>query len=161
FGAVIMSFIQSHLPPMKHAGRSLLWAVVGFGTATIVFGLSRSFPLSLAMLFLTGVMDNISVVIRQSLIQLLTPDEMRGGVSAINGTFISISNEVGDVESGTVAQVFSPTFSAVSGGIGTLVVVGVTAWLFPELRRYGRLDPGPVPHDQLAAQPTAKASENP
>jgi MFS family permease len=148
-GAVAMSFILSHLPPMKHAGKTLLWAVTGFGVATIVFGCSRWFPLSLAMLFMTGAMDNISVVVRQSLIQLLTPDEMRGRVSAVNGMFISISNEVGDIESGTVAQAFrsanfssaaSATISAVSGGVGTLAVVGIIAWLFPQLRKYGRLD---------------------
>ncbi len=91
---------------MRHAGRSLLLAVTGFGMATVVFGFSRWFPLSVAMLFMTGAMDNMSVVVRQSLIQLLTPDEMRGRVSAINGMFISISNEVGDIESGTVAQTF-------------------------------------------------------
>jgi NADH:ubiquinone oxidoreductase subunit K len=96
------------------------------------------------MLFMTGAMDNISVVVRQSLIQLLTPDEMRGRVSAINGMFISISNEVGDIESGTVAQIFTPTISAVSGGIGTLVVVAIVAWLFPQLRHYGRLDSASV-----------------
>ena len=92
------------------------------------------------MLFVTGAMDNISVVVRQSLIQLLTPDEMRGRVSAINGMFISISNEVGDIESGTVAQLFGPVFSAVSGGVGTILVVLVGVWAFPQLRRYGRLD---------------------
>jgi MFS family permease len=139
-GAVCMSFVMSHRPPMKHAGRSLLLAVTGFGVATIVFGLSTWFPLSLAMLFLTGVLDNVSVVVRHSLIQLLTPDEMRGRVSAVNGMFISVSNEVGDIESGSVAQAFGPVFSAVSGGVGTLAVVGLVAWRFPQLRRYGRLD---------------------
>jgi MFS family permease len=140
-GAVCMSFIMSHLlPPFRHAGRALLWAVTGFGAATIIFGISRWFPLSLAMLFVTGALDNISVVIRHSLIQLLTPDQMRGRVSAVNGMFISISNEVGDIESGTVAQIFNPVFSAVSGGVGTLIVVAITAWLFPQLRHFGRLD---------------------
>jgi MFS family permease len=139
-GAVMMSFVLSHRPPMKHAGRSLLLAVTGFGIATIVFGFSTSFPLSVAMLFLTGVLDNVSVVVRHSLIQLLTPDHMRGRVSAVNGMFISVSNEVGDIESGSVAQAFGPVFSAVSGGLGTLAVVGVVAWFFPQLRRYGRLD---------------------
>ncbi len=139
-GAVFMSFVLSHRPPMKHAGRSLLGVVTGFGLATIVFGFSTWFPLSLAMLFLVGAMDNVSVVIRHSMIQLLTPDHMRGRVSAINGMFISISNEVGDIESGTVAQAFGATFSAVSGGIGTLAVVGVVALLFPQLHRFGKLD---------------------
>lgn len=147
-GAIAMAFVLSHRKPMRHAGRSLLWAVTGFGAATVVFGFSRWFPLSVAMLFMTGAMDNISVVVRQSLIQLLTPDEMRGRVSAINGMFISISNEVGDIESGSVAQAFrsanfssavSATISAVSGGMGTLAVVAIIAWLFPQLRHYGRL----------------------
>jgi MFS family permease len=150
-GAVVMSFVISHQPPMKHAGRSLLWAVTGFGVATIVFGFSRWFPLSVLALLMTGAMDNVSVIIRHSLIQLLTPDEMRGRVSAVNGMFISISNEVGDIESGGVAQAFGPkslgysipaaaTISVVSGGMGTLAVVAVIWWLFPELRRFGRLD---------------------
>jgi MFS family permease len=156
-GAIIMAFALSHRKPMRHAGRSLIWAVTGFGLATIVFGFSRWFPLSVAMLLLTGAMDNISVVVRQSLIQLLTPDEMRGRVSAINGMFISISNEVGDIESGTVAQLFTPTFSAVSGGLGTLVVVAIVAWIFPQLRAYGRLDSGaskepPSPEAALTAE---------
>src|SRR5689334_21639115 len=83
-GAVAMAFVLSYRPPMRQAGKSLLWAVTGFGVATVVFGFSRWFPLSVAMLFVTGAMDNVSVVVRQSLIQLLTPDEMRGRVSAIN-----------------------------------------------------------------------------
>ena len=124
-----------------YAGLALLLAVTGFGITTIVFGISRSFPLSLAMLALAGALDNVSVVVRHSLVQLLTPDEMRGRVSAINGMFISISNELGGFESGTAAWLFnSPMLSVVSGGIGTLVVVTVVAWLFPQMRRYGRLD---------------------
>ena len=123
------------------AGLALIMAVVGFGLATIVFGISRSFPLSLAMLALAGALDNVSVVVCHSLVQLLTPDEMRGRVSAINGMFISISNELGGFESGTAAWLFnSPTISVVSGGVGTLVVVAIVAWLFPQLRHYGQLD---------------------
>ncbi|HTQ40875.1 MAG TPA: MFS transporter [Pirellulales bacterium] len=169
-GAVTMSFILSHLPPMRHAGKTLLCAVSGFGVATIVFGFSRWYPLSLAMLFMTGAMDNISVVVRQSLIQLLTPDEMRGRVSAINGMFISISNEVGDIESGTVAQAFqsarfstasSATISAVSGGVGTLAVVAAIAWLFPQLRKYGPLD-GTAAREALSSEEAviAEASQS-
>ena len=139
-GALLMSLIMAKLPPMKHAGRNLLFSIAGFGVATIAFGLSRSFPLSFALLFLTGVFDNVSVVVRHSLVQLLTPDAMRGRVSAINGMFISISNEVGDFEAGSVAALFTPVISVVSGGIGTLVVVAITACRVPELRRYGRLD---------------------
>jgi MFS family permease len=150
-GAISMAFVLSHRRPMRHSGQSLLWAVTGFGLATVVFGFSRWFPLSVAMLFVTGAMDIISVVVRQSLIQLLTPDETRGRVSAINGIFISISNEVGDIESGTVAQLFTPTISAVSGGLGTLAVVAVVAWLFPQLRSYGRLD-GEIAKEPLSPE---------
>jgi MFS family permease len=173
-GAVAMAFVISHRKPMRHAGRSLLLAVTGFGLATIVFGFSHWFPLSVAMLLVTGAMDNISVVVRQSLIQLLTPDAMRGRVSAINGMFISISNEVGDIESGTVAEGLkrffnysvagSATISAVSGGMGTLVVVGIVAWLFPQLRRYGRLDGGFVKEPvspEVAVGTEAEESEAP
>jgi MFS family permease len=172
-GAIAMAIVLSHRKPMKHAGWSLLAAVTGFGAATVVFGFSRWFPLSVAMLFITGAMDNISVVIRQSLIQLLTPDEMRGRVSAINGMFISISNEVGDVESGSVAQVFqsagftvagAATISAVSGGVGTLLVVGAIAWQFPQLRAYGRLDSSITvapPSPEAAVTAESEQSESP
>jgi MFS family permease len=140
FGAISMAMLMNHLPPLKQAGRTLLLAVAGFGAATIVFGLSRNFWLSLAMLFLTGAFDNISVVIRQTLATLLTPDEMRGRVSAVNGMFISMSNELGRVESGSVAALTTPVFSVISGGIGTLLVVSVIALLSPQLRKYGALD---------------------
>src|SRR5207344_21948 len=131
-------------------GRTMLLSVAGFGVATILFGISRWFPLSLAMLFLTGALDNISVVIRHTLVQLLTPDEMRGRVSAVNGMFIGASNELGAFESGVVAhafdrsddRAFGPTVSAVSGGIGTLLVVAAVARIWPALRNYGRLDGG-------------------
>src|SRR5262245_30352473 len=139
-GAVTMAMITNHLPPMKKAGRSLLLAVAGFGIATIIFGFSRDFWLSLAMLCLTGAFDNISVVIRQTLATLLTPDEMRGRVSAINGMFISASNELGRFESGSVAALFGPIFSVVGGGVGTLIVVATVALSSPQLRRFGRLD---------------------
>jgi MFS family permease len=140
FGAVTMALMTAHLPPLKKAGRALLWAVAGFGVATIVFGFSRNFWLSLAMLFLTGAFDNISVVVRHTLATILTPDEMRGRVSAVNGMFISMSNELGRFESGGVAALFGPVFSVVSGGVGTLIVVGAVALSSPQLRRFGRLD---------------------
>lgn len=150
-GAFLMSIFLTHRPPLAKAGRALLWAVAGFGLATIVFGLSHSFSLSLAMLFLMGMLDMISVVVRQTLVQLLTPDAMRGRVSSINSLFIGISNELGEFESGSVAALFDdpsdrtigPTVSVVSGGIGTILVVGTAALLWPELRRYGRLDGAP------------------
>jgi len=158
-GAVCMSFFMAHRPPLKRAGKALFCAVAGFGLTTIVFGVSRSFPLSLAMLFLLGALDMISVVIRHTLVQLLTPDDMRGRVSAVNGMFIGISNELGEFESGMVAHVFDrsddrsfgPTVSAVSGGIGTLVVVAAVASAWPQLRNYGSLEDasptGKIPPD--------------
>ena len=139
-GAFAMAMLLLYLPPMKKAGRLLLWSVAAFGVATIVFGVTRSFWVALAMLFLTGAFDNVSMVIRGTLIQLLTPDAMRGRVSAVNSIFIGASNELGGMESGLVAHWFGPVFSVVSGGIGTLVVVGLTALASPELRRYGALD---------------------
>jgi MFS family permease len=157
-GAVCMSFLLAHRPPMERAGRALLLAVAGFGAATIVFGFSRIFALSLVMLLLLGALDMISVVIRHTLVQLLTPDDMRGRVSAVNGMFIGISNELGEFESGMVAhafdrsddRAFGPTVSAVSGGIGTLLVVAAVALIWPPLRNYGRLD-GSTPEE---AKPT-------
>ncbi|MCI0661471.1 MAG: MFS transporter [Acidobacteria bacterium] len=143
-GAVLMALITTHLPPFKNAGKLLLLAVAGFGAATIVFGFSQNFWLSLFMLFLTGAFDNISVVIRQTLVTILTPDEMRGRVSAVNGMFISASNELGRFESGSVAYFFGPIFSVVSGGIGTLIVVAVVTLLSPQLQQYGSLDQDPV-----------------
>lgn len=154
-GALLMAFTIAHLPPMQKAGRTLIWSVVGFGIATIVFGISRSYGLSLAALFLIGALDNISVVIRHTLVQMLTPDEMRGRVSAVNSMFIGASNELGGFESGLVAQYTSPTFSVVSGGIGTLIVVATVAMRFPQLVRYGRLA-GPVGEQPLEA--TAKSA---
>jgi MFS family permease len=138
-GAVMMAFASAHLPPFKRAGKVLLWAVAGFGAATIVFGLSRSFPLSLLMLFLTGAFDNISVVIRHTLATILVPDEMRGRVAAVNGMFINASNELGRFESGSVAALTTPVFSVVSGGIGTLLVVALVALRAPQLRAFGSL----------------------
>lgn len=152
-GALLMSFIIAHLPPMQKAGRTLLWSVVGFGIATIVFGLSTWYSLSLGALFLIGALDNISVVIRHTLVQMLTPDEMRGRVSSVNSMFIGASNELGGFESGLVARLTSPVISVVSGGIGTLLVVAGVAIFFPELRRYGRLT-GPIGGGPIDKSPT-------
>jgi MFS family permease len=138
-GAFTSGLIQAHRGPLRRAGRTILLAVTCFGAATIVFGISRSFPLSLAMLFALGVCDNISVVVRSTLVQTDTPDEMRGRVSALNGLFIGTSNELGAFESGAVAHLLGPVASVVLGGLGTIVVAGITAWLSPSLRRYGRL----------------------
>jgi MFS family permease len=152
FGALCMAVLLIYLPPMKRAGWSLLWNVAGFGAATIVFGLSTSFWLSFVMLFLTGAFDNVSMVIRQTLQQMLTPDHMRGRVSAVSAVFISASNELGGLESGLVAHWFGPVFSAVSGGIGTLVVVALTGWFSPELRNLGALHEA-KPVEEPAVEP--------
>lgn len=138
-GAFCMAILMIYLPPMKRAGRSLLLTVAGFGVATIIFGLSRSFWLSFAMLFLTGAFDNVSMIIRQTLQQLLTPDHMRGRVSAVSSVFVGASNELGGLESGLVAQGFGPVIAVVSGGIGTLIVVAVTALISPKIRAFGPL----------------------
>lgn len=150
-GAFCMALVMTHLPPMRRGGRNLLLAVAGFGAATIVFGLSRSFWLSLAMLFLTGAFDNVSMVVRGTLIQLLTPDAMRGRVSAVNGVFIGASNQLGGLESGLVAHWFGAVFSVVSGGIGTVVVVLVTALASPRLRAVGALHEARLDEDKAAA----------
>jgi len=142
-GAFCTAIVLAHLPPMRRAGRAMLLAVAGFGLATIIFGFSRDFLLSWAMLFLTGAFDNISVVVRHTLIQLLTPDHMRGRVSAVNAIFIGSSNELGGMESGLVAQAFTPTLSVVAGGLGTLLIVALWTALFPRLRRYGSLTTEP------------------
>ena len=119
---------------------TLLLAVGGFGLSTIVFGFSTIPVLSFAMLFLTGVFDSISVIIRSTLLLVSVPDSMRGRVSAINSIFIGSSNELGAFESGTVASIFGPVASVVSGGIGTLLVVLFTAINFPQLRKLGPLN---------------------
>jgi len=139
-GSFTCALILAHRPPLEKAGRAMLLAVAGFGLATIGFGLSRWFWLSLLMLFTCGVMDNISVIVRHTLVQLLTPDEKRGRVSAVNSLFIGTSNELGGFESGVVAHWFGPVVSVVSGGIGTILVVLAVAGIWPQLRKYGRLD---------------------
>jgi len=139
-GAFAMALLIAYLPPFRQAGKTLLWCVAGFGLATIVFGLSRNLWLSLAMLFLTGVFDSVSVVIRHTLIQLLTPDEMRGRISAVNNIFIGTSNELGALESGLTAAYFGPVLSVVGGGIGTILVVLGVAKVWPETRKIGALD---------------------
>ena len=138
-GALLMALALAHRPPLRRAGPTLLLAVAGFGLATIVFGCSRNFTLSFAMLALTGALDNISVVVRGTLVQVLTPDAMRGRVSAINAIFINSSNQLGAFESGITAEWFGTVPAVVLGGIGTLLVVVLWAWLFPALRRVDRL----------------------
>lgn len=138
-GAVVMGGIQALAPPMQRSGRALLIAVTAFGIATITFGASRSFPLSLAALFVLGAADNVSVIIRGTLLQLLTPDSMRGRVAAVNAVFIGTSNEIGEFESGVTAHWWGATRAVLVGGVGTLLVVAAAAAKWPELRALGRL----------------------
>jgi MFS family permease len=164
-GAVVCAFIIAHRPPLQKAGKTMLLCVAIFGVATILFGVANrncfgnlfSLPNSVwfwfafAMLALAGFVDNISVVVRQTLVQILTPDEKRGRVSAVNSLFIGTSNELGGFRSGIVAYLFTvPTFlgnahatgaiiSTVTGGIGTILVVLAVAWIWPEIRKYGKL----------------------
>ena len=146
-GALSMAIVLAHRPPMQRAGRNLLWAVAGFGAAIIVFGLSRSFWLSIAALILTGIFDNISVVVRHSLVQLLTPDSMRGRVNAVNSVFISSSNELGETESSFTAnlsihllgQMWGPMIAVATGGLGTILVVALVALAWPQVAAVRRL----------------------
>ena len=139
-GAVLMALTIAHRPPFKKAGITMLAAVAGFGAATIVFGYSRNIYLSLAMLFLLGAFDNISVVIRSTLLMLRVPDSMRGRVSAVNSVFIGASNELGAFESGFAARLLGTVRATVFGGIGTILVVIGVAFAFPataEIRQNG------------------------
>lgn len=138
-GALCMAVYLSRRAPFERSGHTLLKAVIGFGVATLIFGVSTSFVLSMAMLILLGALDNISVVIRQTLVMTYTPDEMRGRVSAVNSVFIGASNELGGFESGVTAALFGPVGAVVFGGIGTiLVVLGIAYWV-PSLRNFGKL----------------------
>ncbi|MGB7767816.1 MAG: MFS transporter [Verrucomicrobiia bacterium] len=162
-GAVVCVFILAHRPPLQKAGRAMLWSVTIFGVATILFGLANKdclgqwlappgafwFWFSFTMLALAGAVDNVSVVVRQTLVQILTPDEKRGRVSAVNSLFIGTSNELGGFESGIVANWFGKAMghsnatgaivSTVSGGVGTIIVVIAVALIWPQIRRYGKL----------------------
>ena len=136
-GAAMMAVLLAHRPLRGRSGPTLLWSVAGFGIFTIIFGLSRSLTVSLIALLLLGASDMVSVIIRATLTQLATPDEMRGRVTAVDMIFIGTSNEFGQFESGVTAQWFGTVPAVVLGGIGTLVVIAVWAWLFPELRHAG------------------------
>jgi MFS family permease len=134
-GAIIMALAQTRRPPFQNTGRTLLYAVSVFGLCIIAFGLSKNFYLSMVLLALAGAADNISVVIRSSILQAATPDHMRGRVSAINGIFIGSSNELGAFESGVAAKLVGTVPAVLFGGIMTLLTVGATMWKFPRLRK--------------------------
>ena len=139
-GALIVSLTIAYRAPLKRAGVALLWAVAGFGLATIIFGLSRNVALSFFALALTGATDNVSVVVRHTLVQAKTPKYMQGRVSAVNSVFIGISNELGAAESGYVARWLGAVTSVVLGGVGTVLVVSGVAARWPQLRQLGSLD---------------------
>jgi MFS family permease len=138
-GAAAMAILMAHRPLRGRAGATMLWCVAGFGVCTILFGISRSIVLSLISLLLIGATDMVSVIIRGTLIQLGTPDEMRGRVNAVDMLFIGVSNELGEFESGLTAHWFGTVPAVVLGGIGTLLVIAVWAWKFPELRKADQL----------------------
>jgi MFS family permease len=131
-----MAFILSHRHRIRDAGPILLLAVAGFGVATMVFGFSRSMPLSLAMLVLTGACDNVSVVLRSSLVQMKTPDYVRGRVNAVNSIFISCSNQLGAMESGWTAGWFGPVASVAGGGVATALIAASFGFGFSSLRQW-------------------------
>ena len=138
-GAFAMSIAQGAMRPFRRAGAAFVWSVAGYGAAIVIFGLSPSFWLSLVTLVVAGALDNVSVVIRATVVQLHTPDALRGRVSAVNRVFISSSNELGAFESGLLAAFTSPVFTAVFGGVATIAFVLGALRLFPEVRKIGRL----------------------
>jgi MFS family permease len=138
-GAGVMALLIAYQPIRKRAGATMLWCVGGFGVFTMVFGFSRSLPLSLISLVFVGAADMVSVVVRGVLIQIETPDEMRGRVNAVDMVFIGASNELGEFESGLAAQWLGAVPAVVLGGLGTILVTVLWAWGFPELRRADKL----------------------
>lgn len=139
-GGLLMSGYLTLYPIKREAGVKMFLGVAAFGLSTIVFAYSRSMPLSLLALAILGAGDMISVNVRQTLIQIVTPDHMRGRVSAVSGLFISGSNELGEFESGVLSRFVGPVLAAAIGGIGTIIVTGGWAWMFPALRKADRLD---------------------
>ena len=151
-GAAIIALILAHRPPMSRPGVALLFAVAGFGATTIAFGYATHIAVALPLLMLLGAFDNISVVVRGTLVQVLTPDEMRGRVSAVNTLFISSSNELGEFESGMVAAWLGTVGSVVFGGVGTIVVVLLVLLKWPSILSIGplhKLRPTPLPEDAI------------
>jgi len=153
-GALAGSLWLSVRPLPGRQGRTFLWAVAAYGVATVVFGLSRSFPLTLAALALTGTADAISTVIRQTLRQLVTPDELRGRMTSVNMIFFMGGPQLGELEAGVVASLFATaavgvTVAVVSGGIATIVVAGAVAAATPVVRRYAFQPPEEFSETQI------------
>ena len=147
-GAVLMAVVLTRRPLTRHVGRTMLIAVALFGLCMLVFGLSTSFLVSLAALFVSGCADMVSVVVRQTLVQIDTPNDMRGRVSAINSVFIGASNQLGEFESGATAAWLGPVGSVVLGGIGTLIVAAAWFKLFPALARRDAMTSPPLPPER-------------
>ncbi len=139
-GAFVMGFYLAHRPGQRYMGRRLLLSVAGFGICMLVFAYSRSFALSFAMLFISGALDNISVVVRHTLVSLRTPEHLRGRVTAVNQLFIGSSNELGEFESGIAAQWLGPIAAVAWGGLAVLGLVLASIWAFPDLAKLDRLD---------------------
>jgi MFS family permease len=158
-GAALTAALLAHRPLKGRAGPTLLWSVAGFGICTIIFGISRSLVLSLAALIFLGAADMVSVIIRATLVQLRTPDEMRGRVMAVDMVFIGTSNELGQFESGVTAQWFGTVPAVLLGGVGTLVVIALWAWRFPELRRAGEMSAMKSVGDEAAEAAEAEKEE--
>ena len=133
-GALVVMLVATRRPPSRHAGRTLLVSVAGFGASMVVFGASTSFALSLAALFVAGVTDGVSIVIRSTILRVLSPEHIRGRVASVNWVFIGASNELGAFESGVAARLVGTVPSVIAGGVLTLAVVAGTAWLVPSLR---------------------------
>jgi hypothetical protein len=133
-GAVLMSFVLAYYPPVLRSGYKLLWAVAGFGLCIVFFAISRNFYLSMALLALSGMFDNVSVIIRGTILQMATPDEMRGRVASVNSIFLGSSNELGSYESGLAARLLGLVPSVIFGGSMTIFIVLITARLAPKLR---------------------------
>jgi MFS family permease len=144
-GAVLTAVAVAHWPLRRKAGLAMLACVFAFGLATVGFGWSRSLPLSLVMLFLIGASDMVSVIVRTTMVQLATPDQMRGRVSAVNMVFVGASNEVGQFESGLTAQWFGAVPAVILGGFGTMLIVVLWSVFFPPLRQVDRLVPESIP----------------
>jgi len=158
-GAAVMAVLLANRPLRRKAGAAMLWCVAGFGAFTVVFGVSRSFALSLVALLLVGASDMVSVVTRGTLVQLSTPDEMRGRVNAVEMMFIGASNELGGFESGITAQWFGTVPAVVLGGMGALAVTAMWAWRFPELRNAETPTALPSQHAQRRAAGTPDKSD--
>ncbi len=156
-GALLVMLVATHRPPSRHAGRTLLFCVGGFGVSMVVFGVSTVFAVSLAALFFAGVTDGVSMIIRSTILRVLSPERIRGRVASVNWVFIGASNELGAFESGVTARLFGTVPSVIGGGILTLAVVGAIAWLVPELRSLDldRARPSGEPDESVVPEPGA------